>query len=258
MLKNVLMNALRPGYAKVMLSKVLKRFEKGNVEDVRVWAEKEVKREIQEFCVALDEQLWAEANTESCALSTKARIILNDIPHNLGGGGAHPLLYCLIRWTKPKVVFETGVAAGWSSSVILSALQKNQEGKLFSSDFPYFRISDPEKYVGVLVDDSLKIRWNLDIRGDAIAIPNFLNQIESKPVDFLHFDSDKSYSGRDYVFNALLKKFSDKAILLVDDIQDNFHFRDFVNKHKLKYEVFEFEGKFVGLVLDIGSQLKTV
>jgi hypothetical protein len=35
--------------------------------------------------------------------------------------------------------------AGFSSSAILTALKENGEGILYSSDFPYFRIKNPEK-----------------------------------------------------------------------------------------------------------------
>ncbi len=256
MLKNLVLNALRPGYAKVLVHKVLKRLEKNEEPKARAWAEQKVRRTIQEFCRASDEVIWNEADAESRALERTAQSVLSKIPYHLGGGGAHPLLYFLIRTHRPRVVFETGVAAGWSSSAILTALDKNQHGNLFSSDFPYFRLSEPEKYVGALVDERLEDRWNLDVRGDALAIPNFLSQIGSHPVDFLHYDSDKSYSGRDFVLRALLEKFSNTAVLLIDDIQDNFHFRDFVTQHELEHEVFAFEGKFVGLVLNFGSQLR--
>ena len=56
---------------------------------------------------------------------------------SLGGGGNFILLYFLTRKFN-KVVVETGVAAGWSSLAILGAFEKNGEGKLYSSDFPYF------------------------------------------------------------------------------------------------------------------------
>ena len=66
--------------------------------------------------------------------------ILQSIPFNLGGGGALDLLYFLTRYSKPKIVLETGVVAGHSSKTILTAIGKNGEGHLYSSDFPYFRL----------------------------------------------------------------------------------------------------------------------
>ena len=50
---------------------------------------------------------------------------LKNIPHDLGGAAAIDLLYFLIRYSNPKVVVETGVAAGFSSFSILKALKTN-------------------------------------------------------------------------------------------------------------------------------------
>ena len=46
----------------------------------------------------------------------------------------------------------------------------------------------------------------------------------------------------------LEKKFSKNSIIIFDDIQDNLHFKDFVIKNNLQFKIFEFEGKFVGLI----------
>jgi len=256
LLKNIIFNALKPGYFKTMLLKVVKRFEKNTSMEARRWALKNSKKTISDFCCSLDKDLWDESQRVCESLSREAAQILSKIPFNLGGGGAHPLLYFLVRRLKPKVIIETGVAAGWSSAAILSAIEKNSFGKLYSSDFPYFRIDEPEKYIGVLVKDSLKVNWQVDVRGDAVAVPYFQELIGADKIDFIHYDSDKSYSGREFVLDRLILQVSDTATLLVDDIQDNFQFRDFVEKKNLDYDVFEFEGKFIGLVSDIGLKLK--
>jgi len=47
-----------------------------------------------------------------------------------------PIIYTLIRCLKPRIVIETGVANGASSTFILSALEKNNLGKLYSIDLP--------------------------------------------------------------------------------------------------------------------------
>ena len=254
MLKNIIINALKPGYFKPMFLKLVKRFEKSASTEARRWALKNSNRKISDFCCSLDKDLWGESQRISELLSREAAEILRKIPFNLGGAGAHPLLYFLVRRLKPKVIIETGVAAGWSSAAILSAIDKNTFGKLYSSDFPYFRITEPEKYIGVLVKDRLKVNWHLDIRGDSVAVPYFQELVGPDKIDLIHYDSDKSYSGREFVLNRLVSQVSDNATLLVDDIQDNFQFRDFVRKLNLDYDIFEFEGKFIGLVSDIGLQ----
>jgi predicted O-methyltransferase YrrM len=255
--RNLLFNTFKRGYAKVMLQKVLQRFCKSDSEQAREWALHKATMAIPDFCKAIDEELWLEAQSYCLDFQKSAKLTLSKISFELGGGGAYPLLYFLVRRYIPKVVIETGVAAGWSSLSILSALSKNKTGNLFSSDFPYFRMKDPERWIGLLVPESLKDRWHLDIRGDAVAIPNFLGLIGRKSVDFLHYDSDKSYRGRSNVLEALKNHFCDEAIVIMDDIQDNFYFRDFVSQNNLKFTVFEFEGKYIGLVMNVGRQLKS-
>src|SRR3712207_8827457 len=60
---------------------------------------------------------------------------------------------------------------------------------LFRS-FPYFRIADPEKYVGYLVPDELKARWTLYTKGDRRNLPQILRP--GRTLDLVHYDSDKT------------------------------------------------------------------
>ena len=108
---------------------------------------------------------------------------------------------------------ETGVAAGWTSLAILRAL-KNGEGYLYSSDFPYFRLKNPEKYVGCLArDETNKENWFLDIRGDDIALPEISRKLNNNCIDLFHYDSDKSYSEKNSAMKFLNKNFQ-KSLLL--------------------------------------------
>ena len=75
--------------------------------------------------------------------------------HDLGGGGAYNIIYFLTRLIKPKIIFETGVGAGYSTYAFLTAIKENNLGTLYSSDFPYFRLNKPERYIGFLVTDDL-------------------------------------------------------------------------------------------------------
>ena len=145
---------------------------------------------------------------------------------------------------KPKTVVETGVAAGFSSYSILEALSRNGGGKLFSSDFPYFRVKNPEKFIGYVVPDSLRTNWSLDIRGDEFAIPAICKNVDT--IDMFHYDSDKSYSGRLFAIQQIQKKLSSNSIVLIDDIQDNLFFKNLMDYLRCEYQVFEFEGKYVG------------
>ena len=159
-----------------------------------------------------------------------------------------------MRYYKPDKIIETGVAAGTSSEVILQAINKNNKGYLYSSDLPYYKIEQSEKFIGTVVSEELKKFWKLDIRGDHYALDDFINLCSK--IDFFHYDSDKSYNGRNFAMKKVNKHFSLNAVLIMDDIQDNLFFKNFVEKENLNFKVFGFKNQFVGLVENIGLQLK--
>ena len=138
------------------------------------------------------------------------------------------------------------MAAGWSSRAILEALEINGGGELHSSDFPYFRLEQPERFIGVVVPVELRSRWSLDVRGDRRALPAIVQKVDR--VDLFHYDSDKSVGGRRFALGVVQSKLAPGAIILMDDIQDNMFFADWVTSRKLPHLVFGFEGKFVGAV----------
>jgi predicted O-methyltransferase YrrM len=204
---------------------------------------------INDFLISVDKKLFYESLKFSKELNERAIKKLITIPHDLGGGGAYILLYFLTRYLKPKVILETGVAAGFSSQSFLKAIQKNKIGKLYSSDFPYFRISNPEKYIGILIEENLKENWQLGIEGDFINIKSFLKRINTN-INLVHYDSDKSYNGREKVFNLINSKIDENTFIIIDDIQDNSYFIEYINKNKiLNWKIFKFEFKYLGLIL---------
>ena len=154
----------------------------------------------------------------------------------------------MTRIAKPKTILETGVAAGFSSQSFLSALAKNGSGKLYSSDYPYFRLPNPEKYIGVIVDEELRNNWELHTQGDEANLEKILKQVET--VDIFHYDSDKSYRGRVNAYEKIKNKLTSKSLLVFDDIQDNSHFADLCREldSDSKYFVFKSQNKFVGLI----------
>lgn len=244
-LSNVLSNALRPGFLATMVKKVLVRAEPDTRAEATAWA-RERALDIDEWCRATDSELWAAVRTESEQLDADARRRIAATGESLGGGGAHTLLSFLVRRQRPQVVVETGVAAGWSSRAILEALQANGTGRLYSSDFPYFRLERPERFIGVVVPEELREGWHLDIRGDRRALPSIAAMVER--IDLFHFDSDKSVSGRRFAMELVEPKLAADAVVIMDDIQDNTFFANWVEQHRTPHLVFEFEGKYVGVV----------
>lgn len=212
---------------------------------VREWCAKHVE-DVETFAEELDPSLWAEAKRFAAAFESEAKPKLSAlrIPIPLGGGGHYPLLYFLARLTKPNTAIETGVGAGFSTKAILVALARNGFGRLYSSDFPIFRLQNPEKYIGCLVDEDLKKSWELHIAGDRQNLRKILARIDK--VDLFHYDSDKRYLARKYVMENIGSRFTRDTVMVMDDIQDNFFFRDYSEGRN--FRVFECLGKYAGVI----------
>ena len=247
--RNVAVNAMSPGYLAVMVEKVLRRLqEAGRRRTARMatqWCE-DTSEAADIFGKSLNPVLWSEAEKYAGDFESTAASKLSSLGIDLGGGGDYRLLYFLVRLLRPACVVETGVAAGFSSHAMLTALQKNGSGRLFSSDFPYFRLNQPEQFVGLLVDEELRDRWELFLQGDRRNLPQIVSRADT--IDLIHYDSDKSRAGRDFAMRVLLTKLSPTGVIVMDDIQDNLFFRHFVQRQGRPHRVFEFEGKYLGMI----------
>lgn len=171
--------------------------------------------------------LWDEAEKFALELESRHREQFNELKRTvrLGGGADYKLLYFLTRLTRPLVVVETGVAAGWSSAAILAALESNGTGHLWSSELVYDRpwlAEDYSRFVGMVVDKRLHRRWTLLLEGDRSNLPRIAS--ECGTIDMFHYDSDKSESGRAFALQLVKGQLSKEALIVFDDITDNMHF----------------------------------
>ena len=249
-LKNIFFNMLSWNKCLIILNKIyIKFFDKKSqfTKDENMKWIKNHTISYEKFAKDLSEDLWSESLIVSEKIKKESAKKLEKIDITLGGGGIYPLLYFISRYIKPESILETGVAAGFSSFSFLEAIKDNKKGRLYSSDFPYFRLDNPEKYIGIVVPDKLKDKWDLLIEGDTVNVPEFNKKI--KKFDLIHYDSDKSYSGR-LNFIKMIKLNTDKdTIILMDDIQDNSFFHDYINKNKIENcKIFEFDGKYIGMI----------
>ena len=233
-----------------MATKLGRRFldQKGTISDreYKTWLENNA-IDMNALLMRFNSDLVIEAKQFTKNLSQKADKILSAIPHDLGGGGGVPFLYLITRLRQPQVVVETGVAAGFSSATFLAALEKNGKGHLYSSDFPYFRLKNPEKYVGVVVDKNLQERWSLLLNGDDMNLPVILAR--ASRVDLFHYDSDKSYKGRARAMAYITPRLAPDGLIIMDDIQDNCYFHDLLKEHSGKaFQVVRYDGKYIGII----------
>lgn len=178
---------------------------------------------------------------------TKALEKVEKTPVKMGGSGATTFIYHLIKSSNAKNIIETGVAYGWSSLSILLAIQNDKEAKLISNDMPYVSMNN-EDYVGCIIPEYLKDRWELqrlpDIKGIPLALKKF-----NTTIDFCHYDSDKSYTGRMWATPLLWNALKKNHFLVADDINDNLAFKQFCVSVNRTPVIIEQLGKYVGVIV---------
>lgn len=141
--------------------------------------------------------------------------------------------YATIRYLRPKVVIETGVASGLSTAYLLQAIADNEAGHLWSIDLPNVdSVSGrPSKYIpdqampGWLVPEGLKKNWTL-VLGDArVQLPAVLAQTGTVDV-FVH-DSLHTYEHMSWEYNQVWERMPVGGVLLSHDVHINSAFADF-------------------------------
>ena len=167
-------------------------------------------------------------------------------PFEMGGAGALDLLYNITLYCKATNVLETGVSYGLSSLAFLLA-SREQNGKLYSVDMPYPKMGN-EDFVGIAVPKNLMDNWILFRVPDRVGIPKAIKASKGK-FDLVHYDSDKSYSGRKWAYPLIWDSLKEGGYFISDDIQDNTAFIEFCVSKKLDSIIVESQGKYVGIAL---------
>lgn len=164
----------------------------------------------------------------------------------MGGPADLDLLYDSVRLLGARRVIETGVAYGWSSYAILAAQADITDKSLVSVDMPYPRRGG-ESSVGIVVPDELRGNWHIVREPDRNGIPKAISRIGGR-IDLCHYDSDKSWWGRNYAFTKLWNALEIGGLFISDDIQDNMYFAEFVSAKKMPFAVTASGTKYVGAV----------
>jgi predicted O-methyltransferase YrrM len=242
-------NLLRPGYARVIVGKVRSRF----TDDARTAAEAldwYAQRRVRpvDYFAAIDPALADETARFGESVRARAAEVSAQVGFEVDSAGRYELLYFLTRLHRPRTIVETGVAYGYSSLAFLRALERNGDGgRLWSSDFPFFRMADPERFVGIMVPDELRDSWSLRTKGDGANLPEILTEVDR--IDLFHYDSDKSARGREFGCDLVLPRLASDGVFLMDDIQDNGWFKHHVERRGLECVVFGGSNRaFVGAV----------
>ena len=139
------------------------------------------------------------------------------------------LVWCLVRHLLPERVVETGVARGFSTATILTALARNGCGGLWSIDMPPLIESRLADETGVVVPDDVRGRWTL-IRGSSRRLlSDVLREIGSVDL-FLH---DSMHTTRNVRFElaAVWPHLAPGGVAIVDDVERNRGYGRFTRAH---------------------------
>jgi predicted O-methyltransferase YrrM len=137
--------------------------------------------------------------------------------------GLPDFCYAICRALRPRVVVETGVGSGVTTSFILQALAANDEGHLWSIDLPPI---GAEQFAGSFVPQHLRSRWTL-LRGRSRdLLPPLLNDLPAPDI-FLH-DSLHTTRNMTFEFQAAWQRMNAGGILLSDDIHMSKAFARFI------------------------------
>lgn len=155
----------------------------------------------------------------------------------------YQLLYFLVRIYKPKIIIETGVAAGKSTGFILQAIKDNKVGKLYSIDLPFqwytygnFNLhldSLPAgKLPGYLIPEDLKKNWKLIIGDTYDKLPKLLKKLAG--IDIFFHDSEHTFKTMTFEYDSAWPVLNRKGILISDDIDFSKAFDEFAKNKKVK------------------------
>jgi Methyltransferase domain len=137
--------------------------------------------------------------------------------------------WCAVRHAGPSAVIETGVAHGISSRVVLEALNKNDNGHLWSIDLPHPLNHKLHGQTGVAVTDSCRSRWTY-IEGESQRrLPPLVAEI-GKVQLFIH---DSLHTAKNTLFEMeqAASIMPSGGVMLVDDIRGHDAFAVFARRH---------------------------
>jgi predicted O-methyltransferase YrrM len=233
-----------------ILRKITFKFELSSRSEAILWASK-ISVDIFEWCNEIDANLFSKTKVVIEEEKLRAFDLLEKAQLKTSGNACVELLYFLTILIKPNKVFETGVAHGWSTQIFLRAMSENGIGTLYSTDLPFLRIKNSHQNVGILVDKNYAMKWSLCLLGDRKGVSQLS---KSSKIDFVHYDSDKSYHGRKSFYRNIRRHLSSEAIIIFDDVQDNLFFKHLVYEYNYTFYVFHYDNKYIGMV-DISNKL---
>ncbi len=145
-------------------------------------------------------------------------------------------LYAAVRIFQPKVMVETGVGPGTTTTAILTAMS-SYGGKLYSFDLGEKFGEDEQIPVGYVVPDELRGNWKLFTGDSRETLPREIEGIG--PVDMFFHDSDHTYQHVNFELETCWDHASDRFLIAIDNYDWSDAPDEFSAKHGL--ELFHIE-----------------
>jgi cephalosporin hydroxylase len=150
----------------------------------------------------------------------------------------NPMFYALVLALRPKLIVETGVAAGFGSLGWLQGLQAVGAGALISFDRPppiesedflqcrqwSWQYRPTGSTSGWAVADSLRKRWTL-YEGDSVETMRMKSE-ELQSIDIFYHDSQHTYEHMGKEFEIIRSRVRQGGLILADDATGNSAFRE--------------------------------
>ena len=158
-------------------------------------------------------------------------------------------IYALTRWLRPEAVFESGVADGFSSSLLLAALKENGTGRLISTD-----ISDD---VGELVVENRDL-WELRILRSDRMQEDFIEALTTGDgIGLFIHDSDHRYHWQRWELEIARRELGREAFIACDDVDYSHAFINFCAEKQEAPTLLIEPGKVFGILLGEASRKHT-
>ena len=190
------------------------------------------------------ERLLAEA--QDAAAEIRGRVpgsSLRYLEQHMVEGETALFLYCAARHAQPAVALETGVADGFSTALMLSAMDRTGQGELHSVDLSHD--------VGTLVTD--RKRWHLHVLDPADRAA-FVSLVDALPrLDLFFHDGGHDFEQQSLEFHTVWSKLSPGGLLLSDDVEWSYAFLDFMREFDLHTLMMMDTRKVVGATVKDGT-----
>ncbi|SVD16067.1 uncharacterized protein METZ01_LOCUS368921, partial [marine metagenome] len=205
---------------------------------------KECHIDIEEaFSEILPDYDYIDVTERFPAIFEQAQKLVERQSFNWGGQGNISLNFNIAQAIDAESMLETGVAYGWSTLSLLLSIDEREKGKLVSVDMPFLGMNNEED-IGCVVPERLRPPWTLLPYADYDGIPKAIKKLDQ--LDYCHYDSDKTYEGKQWAFPKIWKALRSGGILASDDVSDNLAFKHFSDDVKVKPTVIKtFDTKVV-------------